>query len=99
MLSNRPNVDIWRWTVLIGLAMCSVFVVWPLFELARQSFIGQSSQTFGLENYTTFFSSNYFMRAAYNSLWIASGTTAMTLLMGIPLAYMFSRFEFPGNRS
>ena len=97
MLSNRPNVDVWRWTVLIGLAMCSVFVVWPLFELARQSFIGQSSQTFGLENYTTFFSSNYFMRAAYNSLWIASGTTAMTLLMGIPLAYMFSRFEFPGK--
>lgn len=97
MLSNRPAVDVWRWTVLAGLAMCLVFVVWPLFELVRQSFIGQNSQTFGLENYTTFFSSSYFMRATHNSLWIASGTTALTLLMGIPLAYVFCRFEFPGK--
>jgi len=97
MVVNRTTVDVWRWTVWVGLAMCLVLVVWPLFELARQSFVGQNSQALGFENYKTFFSSNYFLRATYNSLWIAAGTTVLTLLMGVPLAYMFSRFEFPGK--
>ena len=97
MPSTKYPLDVWRWAVIAGLALCSVFVIWPLFELARQSFIGQTTQTIGLENYITFFSSSYFMRATHNSLWIASGTTLMTLLMGVPLAYIFSRYKFPGK--
>lgn len=97
MSLNQYSIGVWRWAVIAGLVLCFVFVVWPLFELARQSFIGQNSQAIGLENYITFFSSSYFMRATYNSIWIATGTTLMTLLMGVPLAYIFSRYTFPGK--
>lgn len=93
----RPAFDVWRWVVFAGLAMSALFVVWPLFELVRQSFVGQISQSFGLENFVTFFTSNYFMRATYNSLWVATGATVLTMLLGVPLAYAFSRFVFPGK--
>ena len=93
----RPAFDVWRWVVFAGLAMSALFVVWPLFELVRQSFVGQISKSFGLENFVTFFSSNYFMRATYNSLWVATGATLLTLLLGVPLAYAFSRYVFPGK--
>lgn len=93
----RPAFDVWRWVVFAGLAMSALFVVWPLFELVRQSFVGQVSQSFGLENFVTFFTSTYFMRATYNSLWVATGATLLTLLLGVPLAYAFSRFVFPGK--
>lgn len=93
----RPAFDVWRWVVFGGLLLSSVFVVWPLFELVRQSFVGQISKSFGLENFGTFFSSAYFLRAAYNSLWVAAGTTVLTMLLGVPLAYAFSRFVFPGK--
>lgn len=93
----RPAFDVWRWVVFAGLAMSALFVVWPLFELVRQSFVGQISKSFGLENFVTFFTSNYFMRATYNSLWVATGATVLTMLLGVPLAYAFSRFVFPGK--
>ncbi len=93
----RPAFDVWRWVVFAGLAMSALFVVWPLFELVRQSFVGQISKSFGLENFVTFFTSNYFMRATYNSLWVATGATLLTMLLGVPLAYAFSRFVFPGK--
>lgn len=93
----RPAFDVWRWVVFAGLAMSALFVVWPLFELVRQSFVGQISKSFGLENFATFFTSKYFMRATYNSLWVATGATVLTMLLGVPLAYAFSRFVFPGK--
>lgn len=97
MASSRHSTDVSRWVVIAGLLLCSAFVVLPLFELARQSLIGQNSQRFGLENYITFFSSSYFMRATYNSLAVATGTMLLALLIGVPLAYAFSRFAFPGK--
>jgi len=94
---TRALRDPW---VLIGagaIAFALVFVVWPLLELVRQSFIGQDSGSAGLENYQTFFGSNYFRRSLVNSLVVASGATALALAMGVPLAYAFKRYVFPGK--
>jgi iron(III) transport system permease protein len=86
--------------VLIGFSAIGgalVFVVWPLLELLRQSFIGQDSGTLGFENYQIFFGSNYFTRALWNSLVVASGATVLALAIGVPLAYAFKRYVFPGK--
>ena len=60
--------DPWRLVMLAGIAVCLVFVALPLAELMRQSFWGQAGKSWGLENYQTFFSSAYFLRALRNSL-------------------------------
>ena len=91
--------DPWRLVMLAGIAVCLVFVALPLAELMRQSFWGQASKSWGLENYQTFFSSGYFLRALRNSLWVASGATALALLLGVPLAYVFQRYRFAGRQS
>jgi iron(III) transport system permease protein len=91
--------DPWRLVMLAGIAVCLVFVALPLAELMRQSFWGQSSKSWGLENYQTFFSSGYFLRALRNSLWVASGATVLALLLGVPLAYVFQRYRFNGRQS
>lgn len=87
------------WTPLAWavVAFMLVFVAWPLAELARQSFIGQESGRFGLENYATFFGSGYFRRALFNSLKVAALGTAIALLLGVPLALAFARYDFAGK--
>lgn len=75
-----------------------LFVALPLLDLAGQSFVGERSGVFGIDNYVTFFGSNYFRRALINSLIVGSIGTGLSLVIGMPLAYLFSRYDFSGKR-
>jgi iron(III) transport system permease protein len=93
------RIDPWPWLGVAALLFMAVFVAWPLAELARQSFIGQVSGRFGLENYVEFFGSSYFRRALSNSLTVAALGTVLALLIGVPLALAYARVAFPGRRA
>jgi ABC-type spermidine/putrescine transport system permease subunit I len=90
--------DPWTLMALAALAFLVVFVVLPLFELLRQSVIGQESGRFGLENFVTFFESRYFRRALGNSFLVATLGTVLALMIGLPLAFVFARYDFPAKR-
>jgi len=98
----RTLARLWHdpWPLVAGsvVAVMLVFVAWPLAELARQSLIGQESGQFGLENYVTFFGSSYFRRALFNSLTVAALGTILSLLLAVPLALAFARFDFVAKR-
>ena len=38
-----------------------------------------------------------FLRYLLNSLWVSTATTVLGVLVGVPAAYAFSRFRFPGR--
>jgi iron(III) transport system permease protein len=90
--------DPWPLVALAVVGVMLVFVAWPLAELARQSLTGQESGRFGPENYIAFFESAYFRRALGNTLTVASLGTLFALLIGVPLALAFARFDFVGKR-
>lgn len=50
-----------------------------------------------LDNYVRAFTSNHFGRYFFNSLVVASSSTAATVLLSATLAYAFARWEFPGR--
>lgn len=89
--------DPWTVLALAALAFLAAFVLLPLFELLRQSVIGQESGRFGLENFVTFFESRYFRRALGNSFVVAALGTILALLIGLPLAFAFARYDFPAK--
>ncbi len=88
------------WPLVAGFVvlLLLVFVAWPLAELARQSLIGQESGRLGFENYAAFFGSSYFRRALGNSLVVAALGTAFALVLAVPLALAFARYDFAGRR-
>ena len=92
------RTDPWTLVALAALAFLAVFVVLPLFELLRQSVMGQESGRFGLENFVTFFESRYFRRALGNSFLVATLGTVLALMIGLPLAFVFARYDFPAKR-
>lgn len=87
------------WSLVVGLCLILLLgsVAWPLAELAHQSVIGQISGRPGLENFFTFFGSGYYTRAFANSLLVSTGATGLALLLGVPLALVFSRYQFAGR--
>lgn len=84
---------------LAAIGLLLVFVALPLAELVRQSFIGQRSEAIGLENFQTFFGSRYFRRALMNTLTVGTLGTLIALLLGVPLALAFARFDFTGKKA
>src|SRR5690606_22467904 len=52
---------------------------------------------FTLEHYQRFLESRSEREALWNSVWISAASVFFSGLLGIPLAFLFSRYEFPGR--
>jgi iron(III) transport system permease protein len=51
-----------------------------------------------LRHYSRFIESGSNREALRNSVWISAASVVLSGLIGVPLAFLFSRFEFPGRR-
>lgn len=72
-------------------------VLYPNLFVVGDSLGGGTGVT--LEHYRRFFSSPAEMRALWNSVWISLASVLLAGLVGVPLAFLFSRYEFPGRRT
>jgi iron(III) transport system permease protein len=52
---------------------------------------------YSLDGYRAFFSSRAEIEALWGSVWISFGSVVLSGAIGIPLAFLFSRMEFPGR--
>src|SRR4051812_30126346 len=53
---------------------------------------------FTLAHYGRFFGSASELRALWNSVWISLASVVLSALVGVPLAFLFARRDFPGRR-
>ena len=72
------------------------FVLYPNLYVLIQSFV--KAGHLSLENYKVFFSSSSQIESLSNSLLISIGSVLISATIGIPLAFIFNRFDFPGRR-
>jgi len=70
-----------------------VFVVAPLFEILKMSFV--TPEGIGLGNYIRYVNSPKFSRVVGNSLAVAATTTTITVLLAYALAYAMRRTAMP----
>src|SRR3954465_974175 len=74
-----------------------VFFLWPLFESMRGAFVDRDGHV-TLAYVGAVFRNPVYVLGFRNSLSVAVGTTVLSALLGIPLALLFQRWEFPGRR-
>ncbi len=70
-------------------------VLYPNFFVFIQSFC--RGERFTLANYQEFLSSPSQLEALRNSILISLGSVLLSALIGIPLAFIFNRYNFPGR--
>ena len=87
-------------TIVVGLIV-AVAVILPLITLFVSSFLVLDDMGFdaewGFGNYTTMFTDRIIPKAMLNSLYICSGTTVVSTVLGVSLAWINARTNCPGR--
>jgi iron(III) transport system permease protein len=71
-------------------------VVYPNLAVAVTSF--QRAGTWTLANYRELLSQRIVLEAIVSSLALSLGTVLLCAIVGVPLAFLFERYTFPGRR-
>jgi iron(III) transport system permease protein len=89
-----------RWRVHLGAGALLLGLVWlivyPLVLVLVEGFHGPEGWT--LHFLRLFFERRNEAQALWGSLWISLATVALAALIGVPLAFLFWRYDFPGRR-
>ncbi len=93
----RKKYDIWSLVTLSVLGLYAIFLIYPLFNLLSQAVVDKDTGTFTLAYFVKFFGKPYYFNTLLNSFKVTFGVTILTILLGMPLAYIFTRFEIFGK--
>ena len=76
---------------MLPLSFLALFFCYPLGAILRLSFAD------GPERLLTALADGYYLRVLGFTLWQATLSTVLTLSVGLPGAYLFARYDFPGK--
>jgi multiple sugar transport system permease protein len=106
-------IDAWRWVGRIFLVMMLFYtampMAWMLLTSIKSGFAAMQFPPQWLPNEPTLASykklldpnnsvGQDFLRFFWNSLFVSTTTTALAVVVAVPAAYAFSRFDFPGRK-
>ena len=94
---TKKRLDFWFWVKLLVIGFMLVFLIYPFCTLITRSFFSAKTEQFSLENYIRFFTKKYYYSALGRSLFVSCVTTCTALLVGVPMAYVMSRYNVFGK--
>ena len=91
--------DGWLLISFLLLAIFIIFLAFPLMGLLKQSVYNEAGE-FSFENFVRFFTytNGYYLKPIWNSVKVTIATTAVALLLGIPIAYFYSFYKIRGAK-
>ena len=90
---HMDKFSFWTIVSLVIIILCIIFIVYPFLNLIIQSFHDSKTETFTLKNYMRFWEKKYYKQALGNSLLISTVVTILATCLGVPLAYIGTRFN------
>ncbi len=94
---TKSRLEIWSLVTLFVLGFYALFLVYPLFNLLIQAVIDKKTGQFTLAYFIKFFSKPYYFNTLINSFKVTTLVTILTVALGTPLAYFFTRFKIYGK--
>lgn len=75
-----------------------LFVLFPLTRIFYDAFTNEAGQ-FTLGNFGTFFTDRFYLRSLWKSLALGAAAVVTTSVVGISVALLLIRYEFPGRNA
>ena len=91
----NKHFDVWKLVSIFILCLYGLFLIYPLFKLLYNAFFAGGE--FTLEYFQSFFSQKYYVKSIFNSLKVSICATALSLAIGVPLAYFYQMYEIKGK--
>lgn len=96
-MSARFRPDFWTAVLVLALLVIAALLVWPLWSIFAASFIDNRRGGFTLANYARVLGHPYYLAALWNSILVGFGGMLGSLLLGVPLAFVTTRFKIAGR--
>lgn len=90
---HMRKIDFWVIVSMLIIIFCLLFIVYPFFKMIGQSFYDTETNAFTLANYLRFFQKKYYQEALGHSLLVSTLVTIFATALGVPLAYIGTRFN------
>ena len=98
-MKKKRNIDFWVIASLVILGLYLLFMVYPLFKIVRQSVLDEKTGEFTMRYFIKFFSQPYYFRTLINSFKVAIAACVLSLILGVPLAYLYNMYEIKGRKT
>ncbi len=93
--SARPRVLLWLGVGLIW-AFLLLFLVYPLCRIFYDAVTDEAGRL-TLANFYEFFTDRFYLRSLWNSLVLGVATVLTSSIVGIAIAFLLVRYDFPGR--
>ena len=98
-MKKKRKFDFWVIASLVILGLYLLFMVYPLFKIVRQSVLDEKTGEFTMRYFIKFFSQPYYFRTLINSCKVAIAACVLSLILGVPLAYLYNMYEIKGRKT
>ncbi|MGN1163800.1 MAG: ABC transporter permease [Candidatus Ornithospirochaeta sp.] len=98
-MKKKRKFDFWVLASLLMLFLYLLFMVYPLYKIVRQSFLDENTGEFTLRYFIKFFGQPFYFRTLINSFKVAIAACFFSLLIGVPLAYLYNMYEIKGRKT
>ncbi len=95
-MARRKLFDIWTVLYVAIFLAYVLFLLYPLYSILQNSVIGSDGR-FGFEWFVKFFSAKYYSETLLHSFNVTICTTALSLIIGVPLSYFYNMYEIKGK--
>lgn len=95
--TGLSRLNFWLLVIFGLLLFSTVFIVFPFGKLFMQSFT-TAEKSFTFDNFLRFFQKKYYWNALLNSLKVCFFATLLSVAIGVPMAYVGTRFKLYFSR-
>ncbi len=88
----------WFFIKIIAVGFVVVFLLYPILNMLKVSFLDPETGKFTFNNYTVYFSEKYYKSALFNSLTIGVIATFLIMIVTLPIAYYLTHYRVPGSK-
>ena len=93
---RRP--DFWTFVKFLVIASMCLFIVYPFYTILTKSIFSDKVEGVTLYNFTRFFTKKYYYEPLLRSIVVCSTTVLTSTLIGVPIAYVLTRYNVPGKQ-
>ena len=92
---KQPRSAFWSGIKIVLFVFAFLFLVYTLIGMVYRSFTTEETSVFTFANYKEFFQFPYYYKTLKNSFIVSITTSLCACLIGIPIAYVVTRFDIP----
>lgn len=95
---KKKKLDFWIVASLVLLGLYLLFMVYPLLKIFTQSVTDEKDGHLTLRYFIKFFGQPFYSRTLLNSFKVAVCSCVVSLVLGVPLAYLYNMYQMKGRK-